>query len=455
MTRYVVAGGVAAGMSAASRIRRLDPEAEILVFERSGYVSYGACGLPYFVGGLIARPEQLVHYSADFFRSQRRIEVALHSEVEAIDRRRHELVVRDLDGGERRRLRYDRLILATGARPSLPPVEGLELEGVHVLRLVEDGIRLRQALEAGKGRAVVLGGGYIGLEAAEAMRQQGWQVTLIEALPQPMASLDPEPAAAVVRELERNGVEVRLGEPVRGLEGGAAGGGARRVRRVVTASGAVEADLVLVATGIRPNSELAAAAGIETGVRGAIRVDAEMRTSDPDVWAAGDCAETYHLVTGRPDWIPLGTTANKQGRIAGENASGGHARFRGVAGTAIVKIFDLGVARTGLSLAEAKAAGFDAEAVEIQQRSRAGYYPGAGRMTVRLVVERASRRLLGGQLTGPLDAVQRVNTLVAALQAGFTADDLYALDLAYAPPFAPVWDPLLMAARQALRGGEE
>ncbi|MDI3297993.1 MAG: FAD-dependent oxidoreductase [Bacillota bacterium] len=453
MTRYIVAGGVAAGMSAASRIRRLDPEAEILAFERSGYVSYGACGLPYFVGGLVERPEQLVHYTPDYFRSERRIEVAVRTEVERIDRERHEVTVRELASGERRTLRYDRLILATGARPSAPPVDGLELEGIYVLRLVEDGIRLRQALEERKGRAVVLGGGYVGLEAAEAMRRRGWEVTLVEALPQPMASLDPELAEAIVRELERNGVEVRLGEPVQGLEGDrSAGGGRGRVRRVVTRAGRIEADLVLVATGIRPNSELAVAAGIETGVRGAIRVDAEMRTSDPDVWAAGDCAETYHVVTGRPDWIPLGTTANKQGRIAGENAAGGHARFPGVAGTAVVKVFDLGVARTGLSLAEARAAGFDAEAVEVHQRSRAGYYPGGGRMIVRLVVERSSCRLLGGQLAGPPDAVKRIDTLAAALYARFTAEDLYSLDLAYAPPFAPVWDPLLMAARQALRG---
>ncbi|MDI3316983.1 MAG: FAD-dependent oxidoreductase [Bacillota bacterium] len=452
MTRYIVAGGVAAGMSAASRIRRLDPEAEILAFERSGYVSYGACGLPYFVEGLVERPEQLVTYSPETFRSQRRIDVAVHTEVERIDRERHEVTVRDLESGEPRRLRYDRLILATGARPSAPPIDGLDLEGVHVLRLVEDGIRLRRALEERRGRAVILGGGYIGLEAAEAVRKRGWEVTLVEALPQVMATMDPEPAQAVARELERNGIELRLGEPVLGLESDGSGAGKGRVRRVVTRAGSVEADLVLVATGVRPNSELAAEAGIATGVRGAIRVDAEMRTSDPDVWAAGDCAESFHAVTGRPDWIPLGTTANKQGRIAGENAAGGHARFPGVAGTAIVKVFDLGVARTGLSLAEAQRAGLEAEAVDALQRSRAGYYPGGGRVAVRLVVERASRRLLGGQLTGPVDAVKRVDTLAAALYGRFTVDDLYGLDLAYAPPFAPVWDPLLIAARQALRG---
>ncbi|GAB6877545.1 FAD-dependent oxidoreductase [Thermaerobacter litoralis] len=446
--RLVVVGGVAAGMSAASRARRLDPDLEIEVFERSGFVSYGSCGLPYFVGGLIREPSELVIYTPQFFRQKRDIAVHVQHEVTAIHPDEHYLEVRDLVTGRQRQVEFDTLILATGARPVEPPIPGLDLKGVHFLRLIEDGIAVREHARAlvaqGRRKAVVVGGGYIGLEMAEALVSVGMEVAIVERLPQVMPNLDPEMAELVHDELRRHGVALYLGEGARAVLGD---GG--RVRALDTDARTLPADLVLVAVGVRPNSELAKAAGIELGAGRAIKVDEFMRTSHPAVYAAGDCADTVHRVSGRRAYIPLGTTANKQGRVAGENAAGGHARFPGVLGTAIVKVFDLGVARTGLTAREAVLAGLEAAATTIRHGSRAHYYPGADKLHVRLV-HGPDGRLLGAQMAGPVDAVLRIDTLVAALHAGMTVDQLYELDLAYAPPFAPVWDPVLIAARQAM-----
>ncbi|MFZ5824939.1 MAG: FAD-dependent oxidoreductase [Bacillota bacterium] len=442
----VIAGGVAAGMSAASRARRLDPGLEIMVFEASGHVSYGSCGLPYLISGVIPKPEDLVVYTPQFFLDKRNIRVFTHHTVTALDPSRKQVRVRRPDG-TLQDVGYDRFILTTGGRAARPPIEGIDLPGVFTLRTLEDGVAILDYLSERQPRkAVIVGGGYIGLEMAEAFRARGLEVAVVEMLPQVMATLDPDMAALVAESLQRNGVALYTGEAVTGLEGDAGG-----VRRVHTTGRTLEADLVLLAGGVKPNVTLAAEAGLRLGPTGAVAVNERLETGLPDIWAAGDVAEVNHLVTGAPAYIPLGTTANKQGRVAGENAAGGRASFGGVVGTAVAKVFDLEVARTGLTLAEAERAGFDPVTATVKQHSRAHYYPGGAKMSARLIIDRPSGRLLGAQMVGTDGVSKRIDVPAAALHAGWTVEDLYGLDLSYAPPFAPVWDPVLMAAREGLK----
>ncbi|WP_324717445.1 FAD-dependent oxidoreductase [Carboxydochorda subterranea] len=457
--RLVVVGGVAAGMSAASRARRVDPQLEIVVFERSGYVSYGSCGIPYFVGGLVERLEDLVVYTPQFFREKRRIDVHVSHEVTAIDPRSHRVQVRRLSDGETWEAGYDVLVLATGAYAVRPPVPGVERPGVFVMRLLEDGMAMRRRVEELKApaadagrppRAVVVGAGPIGLEAAENLRRLGCEVAIVEVMPQVLPGYHPELARIVEQELRRNGVEVYTGEPVAGIEGQGEAGPATAVS---TPSRTLPADLVLVATGVRPQVALARAAGIALGATGAVAVDDHLRTSVPDIFAAGDGVEAWHRVLERPVWIPLGTTSNKQGRIAGENAAGGDARFRGIVGTAALRVFDLEVARTGLTREEAeREPRWEAVEVHVRHGSRAHYYPGRGPIDAWLVGDRKSGRLLGAQMVGPAGSVaKRIDVLAVALSAGLPVEEVAELDLSYAPPFAPVWDVALIAAREWLK----
>ncbi len=440
--KMVVVGGVAAGMSAAAKAKRTDPELEVVVYERTGYVSYGGCGLPYFVAGLFDDPRRLVARTPEQFARQG-IRVHIRHQVEGIDPERREVRVRNLETGEAFVDAYDVLVLTTGGRPARPPIPGLDLPGAFPLRTVEDGIRLRRFLEReGPRRAVILGGGYIGVEMAEALRTRGLEVTIVEALPQILPGFDPEMAERVREHLEAHGVSVLTGHPVTALEGRG------RVERVQAGDRTLEADLAVIALGVKPNAELAREAGIALGATGAVAVDERQRTNLPDHYAAGDVAEVLHRVTGEPAYLPLGTTANKQGRVAGANAAGGHAVFKGVVGTAVFKAFELGAARTGLSEAQARARGWEVKVSQIQHGSRAHYYPGGGPVHVRLIY-RPDGRLVGGQIVGPWEAVKRIDVLAAALQAGWTVQDLRELDLAYAPPFSPVWDPLLVAANVA------
>lgn len=458
--RLVVVGGVAAGMSAASRARRLDPALEILVFERTGYVSYGSCGLPYYIGGLVGTPEELVTYSPRFFKEKRDIDVFVRHEVTGIDHEARRVTVRRLSDGETLEFGYDVLVLATGASAVRPPVPGVGRPGVFVLRVLEDGIALRRHIErlTGPGalpggrapRAVLVGAGPIGVEVAESFVGLGFQVAMVEMMPQVLPGYHPELAALLEAQLERHGIAVHTGEKVAAIEGPGEEG---PVEAVVTASGrTLPADVVVLGTGVRPNVELARQAGIRLGATGAVAVDERLRTSVPDVFAAGDGVETWHRVLRRPVWIPLGTTANKMGRIAGENAAGGHAVFRGVVGTAALRAFDLEVGRTGLAEAEAAEAGFEPVTAYVRHGSRAHYYPGPGPVHVWLVGDRRTGRVLGAQLLGPAGAVaKRVDVLAVAVTAGLGVDEVAELDLSYAPAFAPVWDPVLMAARQWLK----
>jgi NADPH-dependent 2,4-dienoyl-CoA reductase/sulfur reductase-like enzyme len=443
----LVVGGVAAGMSAASQIRRRQPKTRVTVFERGDYISYGACGIPYNIEDPEREIEDLVVLTAEDARKKRGIDLRLRHEAKELDLDRRTMTVVDLDSGTETHEPFDALVIATGARAIRLPLDGFDLPGVELLRKLGDGADIKQALEAGPKRAVIIGAGYIGMEMAHVLTERGLSVTVLEKLPQLLPGWHDETVAVIEETLSDRGVESHTGVTVQGAETGSNG----RVAAVLTDDGRFEADFVLVAAGIRPNVELAAAAGLRIGDTGAIWVNQHQQTSHEAVWSAGDCAEAYHRVLRRNAWIPLGTTANKQGRIAGANVLGLGQRFPGIVGTAGFVVFDLEVARSGLGEDQAKAEGFDPVAVTIRQRSRAHGYPGGVPIQVRLVADRETGLLLGGELVGREGAALRSNTLATALAAHMTVADLQSLDLVYAPPFASVWDPVLVAANQLIK----
>jgi NADPH-dependent 2,4-dienoyl-CoA reductase/sulfur reductase-like enzyme len=430
-------------MSAASAARRTAPALDVVVCESGGFAAYGMCGIPYYLGGVVTEAENLLAYPPEEFRENRGIDLRLHTRVGLIDQASRQVFVSQGDREEV--LGYDTLVVATGADPVRPPVPGLGHDRVFTIRSLDEAIRLRRLLESGVvRRALVVGAGYIGLETAEGLTTVGAEVEIIEALPQVLAGFD-EPAADVVAaELTRH-VRLRLGSRLDAVGDGGDGG----VTALVDGS-EERTDLVILATGVRPASGLLIDAGARYLPDGSVVVDSGMRTSLPGVFAAGDCVALPHLVLGEPAWVPLGPAANKTGRVAGTVAAGGTSAFAGVVGTAVMKVFDLEVARTGLSLTEARAAGLDAVATDVTSRSRAKYYPGSSPVHVRLV-HAPGGRLLGAQMTGREGAAKRIDVLATALQAGFTVADLAALDLSYAPPYAPVYDPVLLAANQAVR----
>ncbi|HVT66195.1 MAG TPA: FAD-dependent oxidoreductase [Trebonia sp.] len=445
MARLVVIGGGAAGMSAASAARRTDPGLEVVVCEAGGFAAYGMCGIPYYLGGIVPEAEDLLAYRPAVFRDQRGIDLRLHTRVTRIDPVAHRVHVAGTETGTGtgQWLAYDALVAATGADPVRPPVPGLDHPRVFTVRSLDEAVELRRLLAGGTvRRAVVVGAGYVGLEAAEALVTAGAEVEVVEAAPEVLGVVDTPVAALAQAEVERH-ARLRLNTRLEAVHAGSGD-------LAVLAGGArIPADLVVVATGVRPAARLLAEAGAASLPDGSVRVDREMRTSLPDVFAAGDAVALPHLVLDRPAWLPLGPAANKTGRVAGTVAAGGRASFAGVVGTAVVKVFGLEVARTGLGLGEARAAGLDAVATDVTSRSRARYYPGSVPLHVRLVHTHGGR-LLGGQLAGAEGAAKRVDVLATALHAGFTVTDLAALDLSYAPPFAPVYDPVLAAANQAV-----
>jgi NADPH-dependent 2,4-dienoyl-CoA reductase/sulfur reductase-like enzyme len=446
--RLVVIGGDAAGMAAASQARRRrDPDdLAVIAFERGHHTSYAACGIPYFVGGIVGDAEELVVRRPEVFRRELAIDVELGHEVTEIDADRRTIRVRNLDGGAERVEGFDHLVIATGATPVRPRLPGVDAAGIFGIQTLDDGVALRRWLEEDgrASRAVVVGGGYVGLEMAEALVLHGLEVALVEQAPQPMGTLDPDMGSLVADAMRQMAITLYLEEGVTGFE---EDGG--RVRAVVTAARRLPADVVVLGLGVRPNSGLARQAGIPVGPSGGIVTDQRMRTPVEGIWAAGDCIETFHRVSRRPVAIALGTHANKQGRVAGINIGGGYATFPGVLGTAVTKICELEIARTGLGEAEAAAAGFETEAVTVESSTRAGYFPDTARMKTKLIVERRSGRLLGAQIVGRENAGKRIDALAIAVWNEMTVEEMTGLDLAYAPPFSPVWDPVLIAARKA------
>ncbi|MFF3761272.1 FAD-dependent oxidoreductase [Streptomyces sp. NPDC002185] len=447
--RLVVIGGDAAGMSAASQARRLKGpgELEIVAFERGHFSSYSACGIPYWIGGDVATRGQLIARSPEEHRT-RDIGLRTRTEVTEIDVPGQRVRARDLEAGTEAWTGFDQLVIATGARPLRPPVPGIDAPGVHGVQTLDDGQALLDALSGTPGRrAVVVGAGYIGVEMAEALLHRGYEVTVLTRGEQPMATLDPDMGRLVHRAMDALGIRTVVSSPVTEVLTGPDG----RVRAVATDAAEYPADVVVLGTGVVPETSLARAAGLPLGAYGGLLTDLAMRVrGHGNIWAGGDCVEVLDLVSGRERHVPLGTHANKHGQVIGSNAGGGYATFPGVVGTAVSKVCDLEIARTGLRERDAREVGLRFVTVTVESTSRAGYYPGAAPMTVKMLAERRTGRLLGVQIVGREGAAKRVDVAAVALTAGMTVEGMTALDLGYAPPFSPVWDPVLVAARKAV-----
>lgn len=444
--RIVVIGANAAGAKAAAKAKRVHPGAEVTVIDRGTFISYGACGIPYYVSDdvshlneLMSTPVGVVRDPA-FFKKVKGVTVMINTEVTGIDREARVVHLLDTATSDRSSLAYDRLILATGSSPFIPSLTGVDLPNILTVKSLEDAEALKERAIPGMA-ACIVGGGLIGLETAEALTQKGMQVTVVEMRDQLLPGiLDPEMALLVQKQLTQQGVAVMTGCRVSGFSGAAA------VERVLVGTQELKADLVVLAPGVRPNVELARGAGLEIGATGAIAVDGRLCTSDPHIYACGDCCETTHLVTGNKVHIPLGSTANKQGRVAGINAAGGDARFAGVVGTSILRVFNINAGKTGLTETEARGAGFDVETVLSPAPDKAHFFPGARPIALKLVAERSTGRLLGLQAVGEGGVDKRIDAAVAAITFGATVEQVSQLDLAYAPPYSAAMDNLIVAA---------
>ncbi|MGW0120722.1 FAD-dependent oxidoreductase [Streptomyces sp. NPDC003327] len=447
--RLVVIGGDAAGMAAASQARRLkgSGELEIVAFERGRFSSYSACGIPYWVGGEVRERAELVARAPEEHRA-RDIDLRMRTEVTEIDVSGQRVRARDLESGAESWTGFDKLVIATGARPLRPPVPGIDAPGVHGVQTLDDGQALLDSLARTSGRrAVVVGAGYIGVEMAEALLGRGYEVTVLNRGEEPMSTLDPDMGRLVHRAMDGLGIRTVGSAAVTGVLTGGDG----RVRAVTTEAGEYPADVVVLGTGVVPETSLAEAAGLPLGAHGGLLTDLAMRVrGQGNIWAGGDCVEVLDLVSNRERHVPLGTHANKQGQVIGANVGGGYATFPGVVGTAVSKVCDLEIARTGLREKDAREVGLRHVSVTVESTSRAGYYPGAAPMTVKMLAERRTGRLLGVQIVGREGAAKRVDIAAVALTAGMTVEAMTFLDLGYAPPFSPVWDPVLIAARKAV-----
>ncbi|MGW2179572.1 FAD-dependent oxidoreductase [Streptomyces sp. NPDC001732] len=447
--RLVVIGGDAAGMSAASQARRLrGPEKlGIVAFERGRFTSYSACGIPYWVGGDVAERDGLVARTPEEHRA-RDIDLRMRTEVTKIDVAGRRVRALDLGTGESYWTGFDKLVIATGARPVRPALPGMDAPGVHGVQTLDDGQALLDSLDRTPGRrAVVVGAGYIGVEMAEALLKRGFEVTVLNRGEQPMATLDPDMGRLVHEAMDGMGITTVGRAEVTAILTGPDG----RVRAVAAGDTSYPADVVVLGIGVEPETTLARAAGLPLGPHGGLLTDLSMRVVGHEgVWAGGDCVEVLDLVAGRTRHIALGTHANKHGQIIGSNVGGGYGTFPGVVGTAVSKVCDLEIARTGLREKDARAAGLRFVTATIESTGRAGYYPGARPMTVKMLAEYRTGRLLGVQIVGREGAAKRVDVAAVALTAGMTVEQMTALDLGYAPPFSPVWDPVLVAARKAV-----
>lgn len=439
--KIVIVGGVAGGASAAARIRRLDEQAEIVMFERSGYVSYANCGLPYYIGGVITDSAELTLQTPESFFARFRIDVRVHHEVTAIHPQRKCVSVTNLETGERFEESYDKLVLSPGAKPTKPRLSGIEGERIFTLRTVEDTLRIRRFVEEHKPKSAVLaGGGFIGLEMAENLRELGVEVTLVQMMDQVMPPLDYDMAAQLHTLLRQHGVRLKLGSTVAGF---ASQG--ELVTTLLEGEESLSSDMVLLAIGVTPDSSLAREAGLELGQRGAIRVNERMETSVPDIYAVGDAVEVEHFVTKERAVISLAGPANRQGRIAADNICGGDSRYPGSQSSSVLQLFDMTAASTGINEKEAQAAEIDYDKVVLSPENHASYYPGSATMTIKVLWERGSLRLLGAQIVGRAGVDKRIDVLATAIRAGMKATQLTELDLAYAPPYSSAKDPVNMA----------
>lgn len=439
--KVVIVGGVAGGATAAARLRRLDEHAQIIVFERSGYVSYANCGLPYYIGGAIADPSALTLQTPESFRARFDVDMRVNHEVISLDVQTKMLTVKNLLTGEVFKESYDKLILSPGAKPTQPRLPGVGLEHVFTLRTVEDTFRMKEFIDAHHPRtAVIAGGGFIGLELAENMREIGMEVTIVQRPQQLMKPFDPDMAAFIHAEARKHGIKLALGHTVEGFRETGDG-----VEMLLADTDPIPADMVVLAIGVTPDTHLASEAGLAMGVRGSILVNDHMETSAPDVYAVGDAVQVKHLVTGEETLISLAGPANKQGRIAADNICGIPSTYRGSQGSSVIKVFDITAASTGVNETVAKTAGLAVDHVILSPMSHAGYYPGGKLMTMKVVFEKETYRLLGAQIVGYEGVDKRIDVLATAIFAGLRATDLKDLDLAYAPPYSSAKDPVNMA----------
>ena len=428
-----IVGGGAAGMTAASRIKALKPEWNVRVFEASSYVSHAPCGIPYAIE-FDFPTERLMYYKPEFFVKKRGIDVHLNSKVVKV--KRGSLVVNE--NGEEKEYEWDKILIATGASPRVPPIDGVDLENVFTVDLPPIVDRIKRAVAEAE-NVVIVGAGYIGVEMAEAFSSIGKKVTLIGKYDYPLPKFDREIGEIVRREVEKR-VDYKV-EKVVAIEG------KDKVERVITDKNEHRADVVILATGVKPNVELAEQIGAELGKSGAIKTNEFMETTVENVYAAGDCAECINLITGKPSWIPLAPTANKMGYVAGVNMSGQRLEFPGVVGSQITKFYDLEIGRTGLTEREAKAEGFNVKSAFIEAHTKVPYHPNPKRVYIKAVKDVDTSRILGAQIVGYEDVAMRVNVFALAIQAGFTTKDVFFSDLVYAPPFTPIWDPVIVTAR--------
>ena len=439
--KVVIVGGVAGGATAAARIRRRNEQAEIVVFERSGYISYANCGLPYYIGDVITDPEALTLQTPESFFSRFRVAMKVRHEVTAIHPDRKTVSVRNLETGEVFEECYDKLLLSPGAKPTQPRLPGVGLNKLFTLRTVEDTFRMKEFIRTNHPKSAVLaGGGFIGLELAENLRELGMEVTIVQRPKQLMNPFDPDMAAFIHNEMRKHGVKLALGHTVEGFEERDGG-----VDVLLKDETPLHADMVVLAIGVTPDTGLAKEAGLELGVKGSIVVNDRMETSVPDIYAVGDAVQVKHFVTGQDAHVSLAGPANKQGRIAADNICGGDSHYTGSQGSSVIKVFDLTAATTGINETNAKKAGLDVDKVILSPMSHAGYYPGGKVMTMKVVFEKESYRLLGAQIVGYEGVDKRIDVLATAIHAGMKATQLKDLDLAYAPPYSSAKDPVNMA----------
>lgn len=443
--KVVIVGGVAGGATAAARIRRLDENAEIKIFEKSGYISYANCGLPYYIGGEISDREELTPQTPESFNARFRVDVKVRHEVVAINPDRKTVTVRKLSGGEVFEEKYDKLVLSMGAKPIRPNLPGIDDERIFTVRNVEDTFRIKDYIDATKPeRAVVIGGGFIGIEMAENLRRLGTEVTLVEAAPQLMAPFDGDMAAFIHAEVRAAGVKLVLGGMVDGFESNGKSLGVR-----LKDGDTISCDMAVLAIGVAPDTALAKDAGFELGIKGSIVVNERMETSVPDVYAVGDAVQIKNFVTGKPALISLAGPANKQARIAADNICEKDSRYNGAQGSSVIKVFRLTAAATGINERTAKSEGIDSDKVILSPMNHAGYYPGGKIMTMKVVFEKGTYRLLGAQIVGFDGVDKRIDVLATAIRAGMKVTDLTELDLAYAPPYSSAKDPVNMAGFMA------